>query len=459
MRFLVVLACLCALAISARTQSNAQIYGLKDLTQSVRTHNPIAKQAQLIASRGRATVTQARGSFDPKLVSDYNTKSFDGKDYYQVWDSYVKVPTRFNIDLKAGYERNNGTYLNPQSTVPEDGLYYAGISVPIGQGLIHNERNINLKQGKLDQEGLENEATHVLNNLMLDAQYAYWDWYERYNIWKLIEANQTLLQERYNGVVSSVNNGEYAAIDTVEMMIQVQQWNNMSLKAKVEYENSLLLLQNFVWDDSVKLTSQLPQATDSLDIADVQLLLDNAQQAHPELNQYRLSVSSLELQRKWSAEQLKPKLDVNYNFLLSGQEKENSLIPFENNYKAGFQFSYPIFTRKERSKLTITKIKQQETGYKLDQKAQEIQNKIRAYHNKVLNLDQIIQNQEIMIENYKQMVRSEQIKFDNGESSIFILNYRENKRIDAEIKLIQTKSDYAKAVANMYWAAGTLANG
>jgi len=142
--------------------------------------------------------------------------------------------------------------------------------------------------------------------------------------------------------------------------------------------------------------------------------------------------------------------------LLSDQAKSGDIVLFENNYKAGFEFSYPIFTRKERSKLKMTKIKQEETNYKFDQKTQEIVTKVRTYLNKVNNFQKIIDQQSEMVSNYKILVRSEQIKFDNGESSLFKLNIRENKRITAEMKLIEFKTEYARALADLRWSAGIL---
>ena len=56
------------------------------------------------------------------------------------------------------------------------------------------------------------------------------------------------------------------------------------------------------------------------------------------------------------------------------------------------------------------------------------------------------------------MLTAEQVKFDNGESSIFLLNSRENKKLESEIKLIELKAQYGKAIGELKWSAAILDN-
>ena len=98
--------------------SQANIMDLDDFYEIVQKHHPIAKQAKLLNERGELTVSQARGSFDPKLVSDFNSKKYDGENYFDLWDTYVELPTLLNFDLKAGYERNSGSFLNRKTLSP-----------------------------------------------------------------------------------------------------------------------------------------------------------------------------------------------------------------------------------------------------------------------------------------------------------------------------------------------------
>ena len=422
----------------------------------VSDYHPIANQASLIALRGSANVQLARGSFDPKIVSEYNAKDFQGKNYYDVWQSYVKIPTLLNFDFKAGYERNSGLYLNPENNVPSDGLYYAGVSVPIGQGLIRNPRTIGLKKSRFAEKDLQNEANIVLNNLFLDANHVYWWWYENYEKNLVVSRNLILIEQKYEGIREAAINGEKAAIDSVEILIQVQQWTNDLKKAELELQNSLLMLQNFIWNDSLNISGITPVYDISENNFDLSGYLDWAINHNPLLKKLSIQSSVLELDRKLSNEQLKPVVDLNYNLLLSQDNDQEQSQIFSNNYKLGVQFAFPLFIRKERAKLKIVKFKQKETDLKIDQKSREVINKIHQSYNKVFALQEMILQQIEINENYEKMLTAEQIKFDNGESSVFLLNSRENKKLKGELKLIELKAKYGRSIGELKWSAGML---
>lgn len=437
-------------------QSDSLVLNLNDYYRLVRENHPMAKQASLIESRGAVAVSQARGAFDPKLISDYNAKQFEDKNYYDLWNSYVEIPTLLNVDLKAGYERNSGIFLNSERSVPSGGLYYAGITVPIGEGLFVNQRSIDLKKSKLTQQELQIESEMVLNNLFLDANFAYWYWYESFEKLDIVRSNFGLVRQRFNGIRQGVLNGENAPIDSVETLIQVQQWSNFLQKADVEYQNSLLLMQNFIWENEINLTVSNPNSGYDEISSNLDFYVDHALSRHPELRKISIIGAKLDLDRKLSVEQLKPTIDLNYNALLSENNSLEESSFLSNNYKAGVNFSFPLLVRKERAKLKMTKIKREENDLKLNQKRRTIANKVGRSFNKVVQLQSMISQQEAMIVNYEFMLQGERIKFANGESSIFLINSRENKKLDAEIKLVELRSQLGQSIGVLKWASGIL---
>lgn len=432
-----------------RQLSLIEFYGM------VHHHHPIAKQAQLILQRGEMVVSQARGAFDPKLVSEYQTKQFQGKDYYDVWDSYVKVPTVLNVDLKAGYERNSGQYLNPENTVPSDGLYYAGVSVPIGQGLIHNSRNINLKKGMAQQQNLTSQANAVYNNLLLDANYVYWNWFETYQKMQVAQESLDLISERYEGIRASVVNGDKAPIDSVESLIQVQTWRNELNKSRLNYQNATLQMENFVWDSTQIFSSYPDTIWQKQEVLVVDEYVNFAVSNHPDLNAMQADLLTLELDRKLAAENIKPVLNLNYNFLMaSGNSSDESMAGLSNNYKGGFEFSFPLLIRKERAKLKQAKVKLEEGGLKLTSKSRAVTNKVFQSYGKIIVLLEMLEEQRKIVENYERLLEGERTKFRNGESSVFLVNSRENKKIAAEMKLVNLEAEYGRAIGMVNWSSG-----
>ncbi len=427
---------------------------LDDYYQLVGMHHPAITQNELLQRRGDLLISQARGAFDPKLASDFEAKTFDDKNYFRIWDSNINVPLPFNGEVKAGFERNNGLYLNRERNVPNDGLYYLGFSLPLGRGLLANPRNIELRKSKFMKRELDSEAKLLLNDLFLGANHAYWYWYEAFQKNELTNRNLELIQERFEGIREAVLNGEAAPIDSVEALIQVQVWTNNFQKAQNELVNSNLFMQNFLWDDSLNIVELTPQEFEVSTFADSTFYLDAAINRHPELQLLQLNGQILALDKRLDADQLKPAFNVNYNLLLTSPNSFEETALFNNNYKAGFNFEFPLFLRKERAKLKLTKIKQQEVSLKFTQKRIEISTKVLQSYTKLVTHRNMILRQEQMVVNYNTMLQGEISKFNNGESSIFLINNRENKLVEAQMKLIALKAEFGRTLGMLNWSSG-----
>ena len=87
---------------------------------------------------------------------------------------------------------------------------------------------------------------------------------------------------------------------------------------------------------------------------------------------------------------------------------------------------------------------------------QAIENKVKTYYNELLGLQQQVKIYEAAFLNYQTLFRGEDTRFKAGESSLFLLNTRENKQLEAQQKLVELKTKYFKALQAVQWAAGQL---
>ena len=141
----------------------------------VKKHHPIAKQAELTISVAEANLLKSKGGFDPKIEVDYDRKDFKDLEYFDILNTTFKIPTWYGVEVKAGFERNEGVFLNPERNVPEEGLYSAGISIPLAQGLIINERMAALKKAKLFREQSKADRDMLVNEILYNASLAYFN--------------------------------------------------------------------------------------------------------------------------------------------------------------------------------------------------------------------------------------------------------------------------------------------
>jgi outer membrane protein TolC len=185
-------------------------------------------------------------------------------------------------------------------------------------------------------------------------------------------------------------------------------------------------------------------------------LIDSLIAQHPELLYYEAQGERLEVDRRLQAEQLKPELSLKYQALSGGIEQRQLLSTLDpmSNLKYGFKFSFPLFLRKQRGYLTLSKIAIQENELQTAQKRLEIGNKIGALQSQIAALEVQVQVYADMVKNYQRMVDAEMEKFLLGESSIFLVNSREQKLIESQLKLNQLQSKLPMLIAEANRATG-----
>ncbi len=110
--------------------------------------------------------------------------------------------------------------------------------------------------------------------------------------------------------------------------------------------------------------------------------------------------------------------------------------------------------RKERGDLRLAKLKVQDAAYERTATSLSIQNKLDATQAEITSL--IKQNALIVniVIDYEALVQAEERKFFLGESSLFLINSREQKLIDARLKANELLVKGLTASAKLYNVAG-----
>jgi len=455
-------------AVIKKNYDTARVFSLEDLQMLVFRYHPIIKQAALLSEAARANVLQSLGYFDPTLKAGFARKLFGNTEYYNKWDSELKIPLWLaGADLKVGYDRNVGTYVNPESRTNNQGLSAVGISIPLGQGLIIDARRNTLRQSKIMVEYAEADQLKQINSVWYGVAKDYWNWYYAYKQFELIEEGLELAERRFKALSTQTVLGDKPGIDSVEAYITVQERMIQKEKTAIELQNARLVLSNHLWNEDgnpLELPADaLPQniiaIPNRLNPLVLDTLLGQSANQHPDLVKLRTKGAQLAIERSYRQELLKPKLNVIGN-LISSRTNFNSNIPgyydFNwSNYKLGLEFAFPLFLRSERGKLREVKIKQQELSYELQQSGREIRNNILASYNDLSAYTAQLAVQQKSIENQQILVTGENQKFALGESTLFLINSRETKLIDMKIKQESMISSYQKTIAELYYKAGT----
>jgi outer membrane protein TolC len=427
-------------------------------------NHPLAKQADLKIQFGEKSVLKARGGFDPKLYNQLNQKYFGGSQYYSFLNAGLKVPTWYGIELKSGFELNQGAFLNPEEKTPYGGLWYGGISMNVGQGLLIDQRRAELKKAQIYQQSTYVEQKLQLNELIYEAGYAYWNWFLAYHSTEVLREAFDLANQRYVAVKRMAFLGDRPAIDTLEAGIQVQNRDALYRNYQTDYQGTGFKLSTYLWDEHsapLELDSLTkPHSLDSIPWQSTFILLneeiDSAVLNHPYLSITNYKIESLKVDRRLKQEALKPQLNVQYN-LINEPVNYNPLTNLSiNNYKWGLSFEMPVLLRKERGDYAMAKLKIQDEQYNLDNNRAYLEYKIRnAFAEYQNSLNQVSIYQKTAEDSYG-LLEAERTMFLIGESSLFLINARETAYIQAKLKLIEVMVKSQQALLSLKYALAQL---
>ena len=462
MKSLLLLLSLLASTVYCQSNTESQLpLNLKEMSYNeylgfVKKYHPLVKNTNLEISKAQANLMMARGGFDPKLELDYNKKQFQGTEYYSILNSSFKIPTWYGIDIKAGFEENEGYYLNPQNTLPANGLTSLGISVPVGQGLFINQRMADLRKAKIQVKLSQAEQKLRAIAVLYDASIAYFNWKKNYEEKLLYEDYSINAQIRYKGIASLIREGDKPAIDSVEAGIVVKN-RLLSLEdSMLKLTKARLELSNFLWLEN-NIPLELAEAIipeqklgqtiqETLNISDL-INQDFSILNHPKIEALQSKIEMLTVDKKFKANMLLPKIDLGYSYL----SQPNPTIPNSNdNYKVGVDFYFPLFLRKERGSLKIAQFKIQETEFTRDLEKVQLSNKISAQKVEILSLSKQQKIINKLVADNATMLRSEERLFTLGESSLFLINTRENNLVSARLSEIALENRFYTSNSELY---------
>ncbi len=447
------------------TQTFAQniiLPSYNDFISGILQNNPLSKRANNEKKYAELQLKAARGNYDPLLSGNYDQKQFSGKNYFTTLNSEIKQPIFTSQYLKFGYDYGVGQSLSPELNTPSQGLPYMGLEVGVLQGLIIDKRRAEVLKSREYINYYTAEQQIQLNNLLLESSLRYFEW--------LFSAKQIALnnyfmdaaKKRLEGIEALANIGERATVDTVEAAIFYQTRLLDLQNAQMDNLKSTNDLSTFIWqNNSASSLSSNYQALDSLETyynKAKSMLAENLNVLNiqnPILSKYGALQNVLDVDVRLKKEMIKPILNVKYNFLSTSSSAINPVFS-NNNYKWGLNMSLPLLLRNPRNEYKMAQIVSQNNSLELLNKTNELSFKVNALQQTISILAQQLLNAERSVNYGKVLLRAEKLKFDNGESSLFMLNTRENKLLESELKLAEYKLKFIKAVINIIFINGNL---
>jgi outer membrane protein len=438
----------------------------------VSRNHPVVQQARLIESGAEGDVTAAFGNFEPKVEASWETKRYASTTtvgaqtlYYNYADIAIKIPTPFGPDFKLGYERASGQFRNPSTATPNNGLFTAGFSLPLGQRLLTDERRTALRVARALRDVAQAERIGMTNKLLFSAAKSYADWFSTGLQLQVIRDGVKLADVRYTAVARRVRAGDAAGIDSIEAAAELNRRRAQLQGAEQSYFAAQMDLTSYLWDARTQ-PQELPTGTvpsDSglgravLDSAAVPQLLARVLALHPDVRKAVGKTSQADAERALARQAIIPLASADLYALAPNSTGFGfgDALSLTGNYKGAINVSSPLFFFKERGKLRSTDAKSERADLELLEARRDVTLLVRTAINDLAQFDAQLTLQRDAVRLFRILSAGEREKFELGESTLFLVNARERQVLDEELKYVALQAKYIAARAALAVAAGS----
>ena len=436
----------------------------------VSRNHPVVRMARLIADGAGGDVTAALGAFEPKVDASWQQKRFASSPasaqtlYYNYADLGLKIPTPLGADIKMGYERASGRFVDPQFTTPANGLFSIGVSIPLGQRILTDERRTALRVARAMRDVAEAERSAVTNKLLFSAAKSYAEWFASALQLQVIRDGVRLADVRFNAIARRVVAGDAAGIDSIEAAAELNRRRAQLQGAEQSYFAASLDLTSYLWDARGQPEDLQPGSVPSdsglgrvvLDSAAVPALLARVIALHPDVRKAQGKAGQAAAERALARQAMIPLVSAELSALRARGDgfDVGAALARDGNYKGAINLSSPLLFFKERGKFQSVDARSDRAELEVRETRRDVVLLVRLAINDLAQYDAQLTLQRDAVRLFRILSAGERAKFDAGESTLFLVNTRERQVLDEELKYIALQAKYLAARAALAVAAG-----
>lgn len=412
----------------------------------VRANHPQYAQTKLLEQKAKVKLLKARGALDPKLTTDWELKQFQGKNYYNLVESKLKIPSITGIEFQLGYNYASGTYYNPEDELPEAGQATLGLRLPILQGFLKNPYRTGILQAQTYQAIAKAETVIAQNDFLYQAAVSYWTWCLAYNRQVIVQAAIEISKAQLDANRTAFFAGDIAAIDTLKAYTE---WQTMRLELyEVELELKQIGNQLQFFAPNTDSESSIPEALENNRLTEVIEIWEDWSQ-HPKLKVYQLKLQNLDYELQLQKNNALPNIGIKYNFLAANHvnffRTYNGYAPI-GNYKLGMDITVPILNRKNRATRQFVQLDYEATELELQSEQRTLTTQGQNYAEQIRSYQEQTNWAKQLMDNYQNIFLNERLKYQLGESTMLVVNTRKQQFVQAQLKYLALRYKYIKAL-------------
>jgi len=438
--------------------------GLDRFLGMVLRTNPEVQSIRLEDDRAAAMLLDARGGFDPRLASGYEFKTQDEKDKLNVLRSGLSLP--FNLpmspSLTLDYRRGLGSSIDPSVSTSEFGETRFGVEFSPLQGLTTDKRRATLSKARLEPRRADAVQATRRNLLLLDATQAYLTWVQASQVLQVNRDLLDLASRRQAFITRRARVGEEAAIDSVEAELAAVSRQGKVADATRKAEQAATKLAVFLWEQDgtpMEFDFEAPEPEALADgpppddARSAPEAIATALDRRPELREIDLKLRQTRIQQRLARAELRP--DIKFEAQAVSYDDTPTNV---SDVKLGLKLDQSLFFRGDRSAVETAEIETLQIDFKRDLTERKVTADVEAALIGIRQARRRVDAAERRVQLARRLQQAEQRRFELGESTLFLLNQREQAFAEARIERIEARIEVRRAQAEYRWATGTIAD-
>lgn len=430
---------------------------LLTVLKSIDQYYPQVKIARLEVTKASGAFINAKGQFDPSLEATMRSQPAGG--YINNYgDTQLTVPTLYNgVKLFAGYRNGEGnwpTYYQNYLT-NSGGEYRAGLSLPLLRDrLIDKERANLLSSGQLILMK-QQDAEAVKIKIYQEAIKAYWQWVEAGLQLKTFKQLLDIAQQRQHAIEQQAEQGDLAKLAISENLQQIIQREQLLNQSQMIFEQASINLSLYLRDTrgnplvpKKNALPTLPEPTNTNDLAQISL------KEHPGLKKLTHYAKVMKLKREQARNEFLPQLDATaYTFKQNGTGGYPLLIP--QAAMVGLSFKFPLFQRQAKGNLIQAESDLRQVRVEKKFLYEQLNNEFSSMLIGIMRSKRQVSLLKKELSLAKKVQQGETKKFYEGDSTLFLVNQREQTTTQVQINALHAQIQLEELMASAHYFAST----
>ena len=427
---------------------------LDQVLQSVDQHYPPLRIALLEAPIAEADYLAAQGRFDLVLRSFVDTNSLG---FYESrrFDVSAEQPTAvWGTSFFTGYQASGGVFPSYDGKLQTNGLgeYRAGMRVPLFRDRALDSRRAELGKANLGRRladlGIQQQRLVILQA----ATARYWNWVAAGRRFAVAQSILDMAVEREKILETAVDLGQLPRFEVLDNKRIIEQRRSQFVAGRRGLEQASFDLSLFYRNDQgqprIASPAQLPPAfprPTGVDETQLERDITQALDRRPELARLVTQQDQVRLDQRLAENRRLPGLD----FILSYDRElgERRVPRGPNELRAGVSFELPLQRRTATGQAVAARTRVAQIDQRLQFQREQVSVEVRDAVSAVRAAFEGANVLEAEVLATRQVEDAERLRYDLGESTLFVLNQRELQTADAQVREVSALADYYRALA------------